>query len=151
MKLYPECRFILLARDPVETCVTMVLSWSDFNKAGTDEEKLDIVNEASSKISRFYKLIDELEKELPGNAYKMAYESLVGNMQETLVKLSRALVVTNNYNWSQVKKIESTDIMSARNKHGMKLQNEIRAICKGMLTSEQDKYLNDFIVELAGR
>lgn len=135
-KIYPHAQFILLLRNPIDSCVS-------FTTANSSKE-LKMPSDFSSKLSKIannqikptFQFFKEAIEYYPENNQVVLYEQLVNNPHDVLDEIARFLNLTSGFNEGNISRIMQKDIMSERQRNSIELQKELKKIALSLLKEE---------------
>lgn len=140
--LYPESQYILLVRNPVDSCVSFTLSITPDN-ATVDEIQENVDRMVSTQVKPVILFFRGVLKKYSDNVYPVLFQNLVREPHETLEDIRKYLGLASEFDRESVVRMMSKDIVSQRKRSNRSMQDLIRNMTTPLLHDEQ-KWFNSF-------
>lgn len=113
LKLYPSTQFILLLRNPLDSCVSF--AFAAINQGGTKSDHITEVSKvAATQIKPFLEFYRTILTQFRGCTHTIFFEELIRSPLSVLQDLSEWLRLETSFNSDAVTSIMDVDIVSVR-------------------------------------
>lgn len=134
---YPKCKIIILIRNPVDTCISLVAANNLLPENATEPEKTAIVDEIVEKrIRAFYHFLNEIYTAYRDDTCVVTYEDLVSDVKKLLAHVTKFLDMEYAFDEDALNAVMGNDIVSVRNRTSTKTREEIRKIATPLCQKE---------------
>jgi hypothetical protein len=144
---YPETQYILLMRNPIDSCLSFAIAAANAQKnPATEDEYVNIMSFVAEKqIKPIFNFFSEAMTKFDGAVHAVIFENLVDDTAKVIDDIDNFLMLESRFDSEKVSKIIQKDIVSQRAQTSLELRQILRERAKPLLEKEME-WFEKFVV-----
>ncbi|MGH9380123.1 MAG: sulfotransferase family protein [Thermoanaerobaculia bacterium] len=138
--IYPEAQFILLLRDPVDSCVSFASAAVQNERASLEDYGAWVARFADNQVKPFFLFYQEAASRLGERARTVFFERVTASPYATVAELGEFLRLGAPFDEAAVAKIARQDIVSQRKRSPPEQLDGLRKLASAVLAAEAGWY-----------
>jgi hypothetical protein len=145
---YPETQYILLMRNPIDSCLSFAIAAANAQKnPATEDEYVNIMSFVAEKqIKPIFNFFSEAMTKFDGAVHAVIFENLVDDTAKVIDDIDNFLMLESRFDSEKVSKIIQKDIVSQRTQTSLELKQKLREKAKPLLEKELE-WFKAFVVQ----
>ncbi len=139
-RLYPEASFIILLRDPIDSCVSFTSALAPVECKKPESFIATMTNVAKNQIKPGFEFFGTLWAEKPKNAKFVFFEELVRDPHGTLDEISGFLELSVGFDFKKISIMMKHDNVSERKRINSNLHDALKRLALPLLCEESSFY-----------